>query len=238
MNKKKLQLVLILSLLFNIILLFIIYSSPKHQESNNVVVLKDFKSLSENDKKNIGNINNNIVNDNNYLFLGDSITYKYDLDKFFPDMPVINSGVNSNKTIDIMNDIKKRVYDYNPSKIFLLIGTNQLVNQTDEEIFDEIVELTETIHENRKYAHIYVESIYPVNGNIDNKHTKIRKNKRIRKINEMLEDYSKNSCIDYIDIYSKLADDEGNLKEEYTYDALHLTDEGYQVVTDILKEYM
>lgn len=239
MNRKKLQLFLIISLLLNISLLFLIFVISSRKEISDVVVLKDFRSLSERDKENLKKTTNDlIVNDDNYLFLGDSITYKYDLDKYYPDMPVVNSGVNGNKTSDIMDDLKKRVYDYNPSKIFILIGTNQLKDQSNEEIFYEIVELTKIIHEERKYAHIYVESIYPVNENVDNQHTRIRKNSRIRKINRLLKDYFYDSYVDYIDIYSKLADDDGNLKEEYTVDALHLSDEGYEVVTDILKDYM
>ena len=240
MIKHKTKLFLIISLLLNIILLFSIYISTTTKNSpDSIVVLKEFSSLTESEKQKIKKANDNlVVNDNNYLFLGDSITFKYDLEKYYGNMPVVNSGVNGNRTEDIMRDIKKRVYDYNPSKIFILIGTNQLVDQTNEEIFEGIIALTKKIHKNRKHAQIYVESIYPINGNIDNKHTKIRDNNRIRKINKMLQNEFINSYVKYIDVYSELADEEGNLKEEYTYDALHLTDEGYQVVTKVLKKYM
>ena len=34
-----------------------------------------------------------------------------------------------------------------------------------------------------------------------------------------------------MDVYDLLADGEGNLKEEYSYDGLHLSDEGYKVIT-------
>ena len=55
----------------------------------------------------------------NYLFLGDSITEYYDLDKYYPDLPVVNSGIAGDTTEDILNDMEGRVYQYNPSKIFL-----------------------------------------------------------------------------------------------------------------------
>ena len=54
----------------------------------------------------------------NYLFLGDSITDFYDLDEYYKDLPVVNSGVSGNTTADILNDMKNRVYNYNPSKYF------------------------------------------------------------------------------------------------------------------------
>ena len=62
----------------------------------------------------------------NVVFLGDSLTHRYNLDKYFPDNNVVNSGEEGNKTNDILEDMYNRVYKYNPSKVVLLIGTNQL----------------------------------------------------------------------------------------------------------------
>ena len=44
----------------------------------------------------------------NYLFLGDSITDFYDLDKYYKDLPVVNSGISGNTIDDILKDMKKR----------------------------------------------------------------------------------------------------------------------------------
>lgn len=43
--------------------------------------------------------------------------------------------------------------------------------------------------------------------------------------------------IEYINVYDKLVDGEV-LNEEYSDDGLHLNDNGYEVVTDILKKYI
>ena len=50
---------------------------------------------------------NREVVDKNYVFLGDSITSRYDLDKYFPDYKykVVNSGIGGNKTSDILDDM-------------------------------------------------------------------------------------------------------------------------------------
>ena len=71
------------------------------------------------------------VVDNNYLFLGDSITEQYDLKEYYEGYPVVNSGVSGDFTSSIVENMKKRVYDYNPSKVFLLIGINDLRNGKD-----------------------------------------------------------------------------------------------------------
>ena len=239
MKKIIIYLVLFVSVSINVVLVFKINHMHDIEDKDQILVLKEFHNMTFSDKEKTEIVSSNsIVNDNNYLFLGDSITFRYDLNKYYNNLPVVNSGVDGDKTCDIMKNIKKRVYDYNPSKIFLLIGTNQLKTQDDEEIFEDIVNLVDEIHKNRSRADIYVESIYPVNGNIVNRHTKIRKNSRIRNINNMLQDYYKDSYVKYVDLYSELADDEGNLKKEYSDDALHLNDEGYKIVTNVLKKYL
>ena len=181
-----------------------------------------------------------VVMDDNYLFLGDSITYMYDLDKYYEGLPVVNSGVNGDVVEDIMNDIEERVYQYNPSKIFLLIGTNDIdQGDSQEEIVDHIEELLLEIHKNRPYAEIYLESIYPVLEG--EKVVNIRTNEEIMAINKELESFCKKEEFTYIDMFSLLVDsssDEVRIKDEYTKDGLHLSDEGYEVVTEEIKKYL
>lgn len=184
-----------------------------------------------------------VVVDENIVFLGDSITDFYDLDKYFSDMPVVNSGVDGNKTYDILDNMKERVYDYNPSKVFILIGTNDITHgKSVDEVVDNIKKIIEQIKENRPYSEIYLESIYPVNDTDDSKidHNMVngRKNDVIKEINSKLKDYSINNNVTYIDVYKELSDDDGNLKLDYTKEGLHLSDKGYEVVTKKLKEYL
>ena len=183
------------------------------------------------------------VIDDNYLFLGDSITDFYDLDKYYKDLPVVNSGISGNRTTDILNDMKNRVYRYNPSKVFLLIGVNDyLDDKSDDEIVNNIKKIIELIMENRPYAKIYLESIYPVNKTDNDKISlsmvSSRDNERIVQTNKKLKQYCDEKKITYIDLYSKLADDEGNLKLDYTKEGLHLSDEGYKVVTEEISKYI
>ena len=175
----------------------------------------------------------------NYLFLGDSITDFYDLDKYYNDLPVVNSGISGNTTDDILNDIKKRAYQYNPSKVFLLIGTNDLIhNKSNEEIVEKVEKIIEEIKENRSKAEIYLQSIYPVNYKLSPNMVKNRKNDDIKEINEKLEDYCEDNDITYIDMYDLLKDKDDNFSSEYTKDGLHPNDDGYEVITKELKKYL
>lgn len=177
----------------------------------------------------------------NFLFLGDSITDFYSLEEYYDNLPVVNSGISGNKTTDILNNMKERVYQYNPTKIFLLIGTNDL-DSTDEDIvevtFDNIKKIVNEIRENRSDATIYVESVYPVNSTIENNSVSNRTNKKIRNLNKKLSSYCDGENCNYINLYDDLIDDEGNLKEEYTEDGLHLNSLGYVVITRELLPYL
>lgn len=175
----------------------------------------------------------------NIVFLGDSITDFYDLDKYYPDNNVVNSGVNGNVSEDILSDMYNRVYRYNPSKIFLLIGTNQIpIGDSDDDIVEDIKKIITETHDNRPITKIYVESIYPVNSSLNKKTVKDRENDRISELNKKIEEMVKDiDYVEYINVYDKLVDGEV-LNEEYSDDGLHLNDNGYEVVTDILKKYI
>ena len=173
----------------------------------------------------------------NYLFLGDSITDFYDLDKYYPDMPTVNSGVSGNTTEDILKDMKKRAYQYNPSKVFLLIGTNDLdTKHSKEDIVKNVEKIISELKENRPKAELYIESIYPVNPDVRRSKSGNRNNDDIKQINKELKKYCKENKINYINLYDLLKDENDNLKEEYTKDGLHLSDEGYKVVTEEIKK--
>lgn len=224
-NNKLILIVLIISLFVNAVLLL------KNNSLNSVVEItkKGYEEELRTYKEDY----------TNYLFLGDSITDFYDLDKYYDGLPVVNSGISGNTTEDILNDMKNRVYDYNPSKVFLLIGTNDLIHDigVDDIIFN-IEKIISEIKGNKPQVEIYVESIYPVNDNLDEEMVSNRNNDDIMKINEKIKKYCDENNYTYINMYDKLLDDDGNFSEEYTDDGLHPNENGYEIITKELKKYL
>ncbi len=174
----------------------------------------------------------------NIVFLGDSITDFYPLDDIYINLPIINSGISGYKTTDILEKMDDMVYKYNPTKIILLIGTNDL-NVTDvETVENNITKIVENIKENRKNAKIYIESIYPVNKSINSEVVSNRSNEKIIEVNNYLEKYCKYNEITYIDMYSLLTDDNGNFDSKYTDDGLHANKLGYARISQVLIKYL
>ena len=67
---------------------------------------------------------------------------------------------------------------------------------------------------------------------------KSRTNGQIININKLLKNYCNKNKITYINMYDLLKDENGNLKLEYTQEGLHMSDEGYEVITSELKKYV
>ncbi len=159
-------------------------------------------------------------------------------------MPCVNSGVNGNRTDAIIDNMKERVYQYNPSKVFILIGINDILDERDaSEISNSIKEIVDGIQDNRPYAEIYVESLYPINNSENEKIdlemvNVLRNNDKIKSINKEIKKMCKEKKVTYIDLYSLLVDDNDQLNIDYTTEGLHLNNDGYKVVTDELMKYI
>jgi len=177
------------------------------------------------------------------VFVGDSITDFFRLNEFFHGIYVINRGIGGDTTDGVLKRLNESVFALLPSKVFLLIGTNDIgENKSDEHIIRNIREIIDRIREKCPETQIYLQSIYPVSRVNDKKINKYivgrRTNERIRRINGELKKIAREKDIVYIDVFSHLTDENGNLKLEYTVEGLHLTIEGYRVCADVLRPYV
>ena len=190
---------------------------------------------------NTGNNVREIVNvRNKIIFVGDSLTHRYNLDKFYSydDTLIINNGIGGYKTDDILNIFHNLIEIEQANKMFLLIGINDIgKGQTEDYIVNNIIKIIDKTKQKSPNTKIYVESIYPVNSSLRS-NDKSRNNEIIKEINSRIEEYCKNNNITYINIFNTLVDSEGNLDASYTEDGLHLNDYAYSLVTRQLKPYV
>lgn len=183
----------------------------------------------------------------NIVFLGDSLFDLYKTEYIYDDLPIINSGVAGEETRDILKDMENRVYKYNPTRLFLLVGINDFYNNKNnlpkEELIDTITnrisEIIDNTKTNRPKCKIYLVSLLPINDNIFHLATPEFDREVINEINFNLRTkYEEDKMITYIDANSKLQDENGMLREEYTKEGLHLNDLGYVKFTEILMKYI
>ncbi len=210
---------------------YLVFNNNHNYTSKKIVVKKELKKA----KNTVDITNENIV------FLGDSITEIYPISDIFGDLPIVKSGVSGYKTTDILDRMDSMVYRYNPTRVFILIGTNDYLNDkpnTNEEIITNIKKIITNIKNNRQKAKIYLESVYPVNRNMNKEMVANRDNQTIMALNEQLKNYCNSNDVTYINTYSELIDEDGNFAKKYTYDGLHPSTLGYAKISTILTQYL
>ena len=174
------------------------------------------------------------------VFLGDSLTEFYQIEEFFYNLKIYNRGIASDTTDGVLERLEENVILIKPRKVFIQIGTNDY-HKKNELIFSNIKKIIERIQEALPDTKVYLISLYPINHKAkiySRLFTSSRKNSRIIELNKLLEEYANNIKIPYIDVHSHLLDEKGNLKKEYTVEGLHISFEGYEVITEVLRPYV
>jgi len=239
-HTKKINLILFFTSLMTVLMIISIISTTLLLKNDNKILTK--KEDKQSNKRN--EIKKDLSSEN-YVLLGDSITEYYSIDEFFDeDIPIVKSGFAGYRTKDILKNLDEYVYRYNPTKVFILIGTNDLnSDESDQYIaYENIIKIIKGIKKKRENTEIYLESIYPINQSDNEKvikeNTGKRDNEIIKELNAKLKNYCEKNDVTYIDVYDKLLDNEGNLAIEYTVDGLHISEKGYSKITNILLKYM
>ncbi|GMQ58291.1 SGNH/GDSL hydrolase family protein [Vallitalea sediminicola] len=177
------------------------------------------------------------------VFIGDSLTEHFMVSEFFSEHYVINRGISGDTTYGVLCRLKESAFDLKPKKIFLLIGINDVGNEKDPGYIINNTKLIIKKFKNKlPKTKIYVQSIYPVYKDVNNRIKKKivgnRDNKQIQIINRQLYRLSRKYNCTYIDMNKKLKDNRGQLKYECTIEGLHLSPRGYEIIARELEKYL
>ncbi len=230
---KKLKLIKMTSTLLTTIILLFCFSDVFSINKPVKETLAD-NLISEAPKVEVTPSKKELLKYENIVFFGDSITQFYNLNKYYNQIPVVNSGTSGYTTSDLLATIKEKVYVYNPTKVVLLIGINDMNKKVDDlNILENIKTIASNIKENRPKTKIYIESIYPVDK--DRYHILVETNvdnNKIREVNKIIKEICDENGYVYINMFDELNNKEQDkLIYEYSTDGLHLSDAGYEVVT-------
>ena len=167
------------------------------------------------------------------IFVGNSITEDGNWRKLLRDSTVINRGVSGDITFGILNRIDE-VAKRQPSKLYLLIGINDIAkNIPDEIIMENIFSIVSKVRGLSPKTIIFVQSILPTNNSFPDSPDHKNKDDHVITINAQLQKYGDRLQYTYVDLYSKFTDSEGRLDAKYTADGLHLNAMGYMHWVDI-----
>jgi lysophospholipase L1-like esterase len=171
------------------------------------------------------------------VFLGDSITDGWPLDKYFPGKPYVNRGIGGQTTPQMLIRFREDVINLQPKVVVILAGTNDIAGNTGPMSLEEIEANYATIAELAKAHRIRVifSSILPVH-NYTEKSTNMyaqRPMTKIRELNRWLQEYCKANKLIYLDYFTATVDDAGFLKKELAEDGLHPNAQGYSLMAPL-----
>jgi lysophospholipase L1-like esterase len=185
------------------------------------------------------------------VFLGDSITQGMEIyDTGLPNATYCAyKGVGPNavvagstcKRVDGTEEVPlEALAAANPKAVYILLGTNVLTRDTELTSFLAYYSLMlDQIKELLPDANIYVQSITPVRPEVceDENHDGMYTERFVRANNELAALALEKGCY-FLDLWSFLADENGDLLEEYAQpDGYHIKPEGYTLWVEYLRTH-
>jgi len=177
-------------------------------------------------------------------FFGNSITHfwggnpkgpksngKDSWSKYLEDLGVRNFGYGWDRIENVLWRIYHSELDgFNADQIIMMLGTNNLHLNTDEEIIAGLELVIKAIKNRQPHARILLLGIYP----------RREKEERVADINIKIARLAGNQNLDFADIGGVLLKDDGKIDESFFLDGLHPNEKGYsrlapEIRTQLLK---
>ena len=170
------------------------------------------------------------------VFLGNSITERGEWHELLPGERVANRGIGGDNTFGVLARLDN-VIALRPKKLFILIGINDLGRDLPVEVVaNNYSRIIRQLKKALPKTSIYVQSVLPLNENVLKYDYLKGKDLSIKELNKRIKDMAGKEKLTYIDLQSLFSDKEGQLKEEWTLDGIHLRPVAYSYWVEYLKE--
>lgn len=175
------------------------------------------------------------------VLFGDSITelFKVEWLDEYTNLKVYNRGISGDTSDRLLERIENNLLNLAPSKVFLLIGINDLCRNADTEfVFAAIQMIISVIRAALPKTTVVLECVYPVHLEGSSFEQDHDVSSKVRELNVLLKSYAQEKNIPCIDLTEELQDKNGYLDSRYTYDGLHPNEQGYKIVTKAIAAHL
>ncbi|HWA93716.1 MAG TPA: SGNH/GDSL hydrolase family protein [Terracidiphilus sp.] len=169
------------------------------------------------------------------VFMGDSITQGWDLEKYFPGKPYVNRGISGQTTPQMLVRFRQDVIHLQPRVVVILAGTNDLAGntgpETPEQIEDNLASMSDLAHANGikvVLCSILPAYDYPWHPNTFPAH-------KIDEINTWLKNYAAEKGYTYVDFHTPMKDARDGLPDNLSKDGVHPKPAGFEIMSKLVE---
>lgn len=186
--------------------------------------------------KQIQEINNSIWDSSKetIVFTGSSsIRLWKDVQERFPNHQVLNTGFGGSQFSDLEHYLDELILDYNPIKVFIYEGDNDVFAKKRPRKIIQIAEnIIDTLQQKKPDMEIVLISAKPSISRWKFRGRYRRLNRKLHKL------ASETKGIDYVDVWYPMLDKRKVKKDIFIEDGLHMNSKGYDIWYDAIKNYM
>ena len=162
------------------------------------------------------------------LFLGNSITEGGPWPELLKEETIVNRGISGDITFGVLKRLDE-IIERKPDKLFMLIGINDLsMDIPPPVVADNVRKILERLKAESPGTELFLQSILPLNEELDGFLQHFGKSEQVLVCNQLLYKVAAEAQVTFVNLYPYFLDDRQRLKEELTYDGIHLTRAGYE----------
>lgn len=168
------------------------------------------------------------------LFVGSSSIRGWDLDEYFPNLPVVNRGFGGSQVADSVHFADRIVLPHRPRIIVLYAGDNDVAaGKSPQQVFADYKRFVETVHAALPKTRIVFIAIKP-----SLKRWSLWE--KMREANGLVEEKTRaDKRLEFVDVAKPVLGSDGKpIPEIFKSDGLHLNAQGYKLWTSLLMPYL
>lgn len=214
-----------------------IATSAQSQQVTNQRLFDTVPFIPEHHARRLARFASETVPPGRIVFLGNSITEMGDWKRLTGDSTVVNRGIGGDITFGMLNRLSL-VTGLKPSKIFLLIGINDIGKDIPPPVIaHNIGRIIDRIRSESPGTIIILQTLLPVNPTVNQFPQHYDKNDKVLAVNKLLRALAKEKQVPLADLHPLFSNKQGLLRQELTGDGLHLdpNGNGYRIWVEHLR---
>ncbi len=237
---KTMKMILIISLIFNLSIIYVAYKAMEYRAHINEFLDKYTYVVQEFSGRNRYSLSNEklgapVDGKERIVFIGSQLTENWDLQKWFPNHEVINRGISGQRMAGFILRFMPDVIDLKPKAVVIEFAS---YNFRKEYSLEELRDYTKSMATLARANNItpILTTIIPTR--VDTVIDGYRVNDSLRNFNEWVRLYSQSRMIPFANFYKLLADSGGLLPEDLSVSHIELNDKGYGIVSEKINEIL